>query len=159
LPDTGEGEVLRKLRERAAQGQLSGIGVAYRVTGGAPGEQLVDQEMQLSGPGPVRARARVVGGATQESTAEIPEAELKELLLQIGDGAVDLIPRSQAGFIPDSIVGQISLNINGQEASFFFLSDPEQAKQHGKELSPKARRLVEGLMRLQRRVLQLGEQP
>ena len=80
------------------------------------------------------------------------------MLLQIAEAVGELIPRSQARFIPDSIVGQISVKIDGQEASFFFLADEEQAKQHGKALSPKAARSVGSLMRLHKRILQLQEQ-
>ena len=63
---------------------------------------------------------------------------MTNLLLQIGEGAGELIPRSEARFLPDSVIGQISVKIDGQEASFFFLADAEQAKQQGKPLSSKA---------------------
>ena len=39
----------------ATRGELNGIDVTCRVTGGAPGEQLVDEEVQLSSSGPVKA--------------------------------------------------------------------------------------------------------
>lgn len=69
ISNTIEDEVIRKLRERSARGKLNGIDVTYRVTGGAPGEQLVDEEVHLSGRGPVHARLRAVTGASVELTA------------------------------------------------------------------------------------------
>ena len=81
--------------------------------------------------------------------------EMKDLLEQLGEGAIELIPRSEASFIPDSVVGRVTLKVDGQEASFFFLADEEQAKQHGKALSAKAARSVEGLSRLHKRILHL----
>jgi hypothetical protein len=159
MPNTTEDEMIRKLQERVARGELDGIDVTYRVTGGAPGEQLVDEEIHLSGPGPVKARLRTSTLAMRESSENLAAPDMTGLLLQIGEGAGELIPQSQARFIPDSIVGQISVKIDGQEASFFFLADEEQAKQQGKALPPKAAGLVGNLMRLHKRILHMEEQP
>jgi hypothetical protein len=154
MSNTIEDEVIRKLRERAARGELNGIDVTYRVTGGAPGEQPVNEEVHLSGRGPVHARLRAAAAAMQESSVNIAAPEMKDVLLEIGEGAGDMIPQSEARFVPDSIVGQISVKVDGQEASFFFLADEEQAKQHGKALTPKAARSVGTLQRLHKRILQ-----
>jgi hypothetical protein len=157
MPNPIEEEVIRKLQQRARRRELNAVDVTYRVTGGAPGEQLVDEELHLSGPNAVTARVRSVGAPMRESSEKLAATEIEELLVQIAEGTDELIPRSQARFLPDSIVGQISVKINGQEASFFFLADEEQAKQHGKLLSPKAARAVDSLMRLHKRILKLQE--
>ena len=154
MPNTVADEVIRKLQERVTRGELNGIAVTYRVTGGAPGEQPVDEELRLAGSGPVTARLRTAAAAVRESSENLATREMQELLLQIGEGVGELIPRSQARFVPDSIVGQLSVQIDGQEAVFFFLADEEQAKQYGQVLSPKAARSVSSLMRLHRRLLQ-----
>jgi hypothetical protein len=160
MPNTIEDEVIRKLHERATRGELNDIDVTYRVTGGAPGEQLVDEEVNLTGSGRMTAHLHTAAAGMRESSESLAAPEMKELLLQIGEGAGELIPQSQARFVPDSIVGQISVKIDGQEASFFFLPDEEQAKQHGKVLSPKAARSVGSLMRLHKRILHIeGEAP
>jgi hypothetical protein len=155
MPTPTEDEVIRKLRERASRGELDGIDVTYRVTGGAPAEGVVDEEVQLSGPGRVKARVRTPATTLREASDEVPEAELKELLEKIGAGAGELIPRSEARFVPDSIVGQITVRVDGDEASFFFLPDEGQAEQHGQRLSPKAATAVESLTRLHKRLLQI----
>jgi hypothetical protein len=153
MPNTGEDEVIRKLQERVASGELSGIDVSYRLTGGAPGEQLLEEELRVSGRGPVQARLRMAAGAPQESSERLAIPELTILLREIGEGVGELIPRSEARFVPDSIVGQVSLKVEGQEASFFFLPDQEQAKQQGKVLSSRAARSVNALDRLRTRIL------
>jgi hypothetical protein len=150
-----EDEVIRKLQERATRGDLTGIDVTYRVTGGAPAEQVVDEEMQLSGPGLVRARGRTRSDALLESSESLTTPEMTQLLLELGSAASELIPRSEARFIPDTVVGQISVRIDGQEATFFFLPDEGQAEQHGKALSPKAAGAVGSLVRLHKRILHL----
>jgi hypothetical protein len=153
MPNAIEDEVIRELSERVVRGDLNGIDVTYRVTGGAPGEQLVEEEIQLSGAGPVKARARTAAADVMESSDTLPASQITQLLLQISEAAPELTPRSAAHFDPDSIVGQISVKIDGQEASFFFLADKEQAKQHGKVLLPRAARSVGSLGSLHRRIL------
>ncbi len=158
MPNTNEDEVILKLRERVTRGELNGIDVTYRVTGGAPGEQLVREEIHLFGPGLVTVRLHTTATAPlQESSENLAAPEMQELLLQIGEGASEMIPQSQARFVPDSIIGRISVRIDGQEASFFCLLDEEQAKQHGKSLLPKAAGSVVSLMRLHRRLLHKQE--
>jgi len=155
MPNTTEDEVIRKLRERAARGELSGIDVTYHVNGGSPAEQEVDEEIQLSGAGQVKARVRTPAATMRESSETMPIPQLRELLQQIGEGADDLIPRSEARFIPDSVIGQVSVTIEGQEVSLFFLADQGQAEQHGKVLSPRAAAAVDSLARLHKRILHL----
>jgi hypothetical protein len=154
MQNTNEDKVIRMLKERVAGGELNGIDVTYRISGGAPGERLADEEVHLSGPGLVHARVMQESQVKQESSLNIAKPELKDVLLEISEGAGELISRSEARFIPDSIVGQISVKVGGHEASFFFLADEEQAKQHGKVLSPKAAHLVETMQRLHKRILQ-----
>ena len=78
MPNTIEDEVIRKLQERATREELNGIEVTYRVTGGAPGEQLVDEELHLSGPGPMTARVRTPAAAMRESSENLAAPEMKD---------------------------------------------------------------------------------
>ena len=153
MANTREEEVIRKLRERATGGALSGVDVSYSVTGGAPGEHVFDEELRVSGTGPVHARLRTVGASLQESSEQLAEPELKTLLLEISEGVGELIPRSEARFVPDSVVGQVSVRVDNQEASFFFLPDPGQATQHRKVTREKAVRLVGVLEGLHKRII------
>lgn len=154
MPNGREQELIRKLREHATSGELGGVSVTYRVTGGAPGEQLVDEELRVAGAGQARARMDSTGTDRRDSSQLLTPPELQTLLLAVSDGVSDLIPRSEARFIPDSIVGEVTVNVDGEEASFFFLPDVEQAKQHGKMLSPNAEQSVTALDRLHKRILQ-----
>lgn len=158
MPNTVADEVIQKLQERVTRGALHGITVTYRVTGGAPGEAPVDEELRLVGSGPMTARLRTATAAVRESSETLATPDMQELLLQIGAGAGELIPRSQARFVPDSLVGQLAVQLDGQEAVFCFLADAEQAKQSGQALSPKAANVVNSLMRLHQRLLPREEE-
>jgi hypothetical protein len=119
MPNTIEDEAIRELHERATRGELNGRGDIPRKR--RPPGQLVDEELHVSGPGPVNARVRASDAAMRESSEHLAAPEMKELLLQIVEVLGELIPQSEARFIPGSIVGKILVKIDGQEASFFFL--------------------------------------
>lgn len=152
MPNREESEIIRTVRERAAAGNLQGVDVIYRVTGGAPGEQIINDELRVAGPGTVHARASAAPAGTQENSAQLAPPEMQALVQVVSDGVGDLIPRSEARFIPDTIVGQVLLRVDGKEASFFFLPDTEQAKQHGKPMSVKGAHSIDALDRLHKRM-------
>jgi hypothetical protein len=147
MANAREDEVIRKLRERVRRGAMHGVDISYSVIA-PPHELPVAGELRLSGAGAVHARTR---NASQEASTSIAQAEIADLLLEISDGVVELVPRSQARFLPDSVIGQVTVVVDGQEASFFFLADPEQAKQQGMVLPEAAVRMVSRLDRLQQR--------
>jgi hypothetical protein len=153
MPTTQELQAIATLRAHAARGDTQGVEITYRLTGGAPGEQIEDAELRVSGSGAIQARQRSVSSAVQESSGQVTETELKALLHDLGEGLGELIPRSEARFVPDSLVGHISVRVDGQEASFFFLPDAEQARQQGKALPEMAARAVGVLDRLRGRIL------
>lgn len=153
MAETQENDVIRALRERTARGVLTGIEVSTRISGGAPGEQVVDDELRLSGSGEVRARSRATG-AMRESATTLAAPLMRDVLSAIAAGADGLIPQSRARFVPDSVVGQITVRIDGQEASFYFLPDGAQAQQHGMVLSIGAAAAVSRLVELHRQTLQ-----
>ena len=153
MPTPQELDAITKLRAHATRGDPRGVDITYRVTGGAPGEQIDDAELRISGSGAVTARQRSADAAVQQSSDQLVEAELSALLRDLGEGLGELIPRSEARFVPDTVVGHVSVTVDGQEASFFFLPDPEQARQHGKALPAMAARAVGTLERLRGRIL------
>lgn len=155
MPNATEVEMIRKLRDRTTRGELNGIDVTYHVQGGSPAGQTVNDEVRLSGLGVVQARVGTPATTMRESSENMPRDQVIELLRQIGEGADGLIPRSEAAFIPDSVVGQVSVTIDGQEVSFFFLPDQAQAEQQGQVLSPGAAAAVGNLARVHKRILEL----
>ena len=149
MPTPRELQAISDLRAHAIRGDTGGVEIMYRVTGGAPGEQIEDAELRVSASGAVHARQRLVTA----SAHQLAEPELNDLLRDVGEGLGELIPRSEARFVPDSVVGQVSVRVDGQESSFFFLPDAEQARQQGKPLPAMAARAVGALERLRARVL------
>jgi hypothetical protein len=102
MPTTQELQAITKLRAHATRGDARGVDITYGVTGGAPGEQIDDAELRISGSGAVGARQRSAAAAPQESSDQLAEPELNALLRDLGEGLSELIPSSEARFLPDS---------------------------------------------------------
>lgn len=123
-----ESKVIEKFREYLRRERLTeDVKIVYRVAGGMPHERI-EHEFRLSGVGKatVRMRDELKQIAPHEASADLDRAETRDLIQQIGVSLDELVPRSKAQFIPDSVVGSITLEIDGEETTLFFLADEEQ---------------------------------
>ena len=145
MNDTMEQGVLDRFKDRVSSGDLGRIGVVSRVTGGMPGEGQIEDELILSGERQVRSRSASTGAAPRDDASELSEADARSLFELIGSGVDSLVPRSQASFIPDSVVGSITIEVDGEQATYFYLVDEEQREAQGHPLSPE---MADALRRL-----------
>ena len=129
MSESIESRVAEKFRESLGEEELpAGMRVVYRVSGGMPHERL-EHEFALTGAG--RSDVRMADEleaamAPQEASADLDQVEVRELLEQIGVSLDELVPRSEARFLPDSLVGSITIEVDGEAAEFFFLADEDQ---------------------------------
>lgn len=117
-----ERQFLDRVRERIESPERrSGLTVTYAVGGGAPSE-TIEERIQVSGTGEVRLaisdelNRRPVG----EASGTVSEEELEELLEAFGASLEELVPRSEASFLPDATVGSITFEIDGEQETFYF---------------------------------------
>ena len=144
-------EDLRKaLRSQAARDDWEGVSITYRISGGVPAEGLGSATARFSFEPSARE-----GSALAKS---LTSAEMRSLVRELEESLGELVPHSEARFVPDSRVGQITVSLGGREATFLFLADEEQAKQQGKVLGPNASRLVHTLEGFQKRGAQNEEE-
>ena len=54
----------------------------------------------------------------------------------IGSGLDGLFPRSQARFIPDSVVGSITIEVGEEKETLYFLADEEDRVAQDKPIDP-----------------------
>lgn len=128
MSESIEFEVVEKFRKSLSEEELSEeIRVVYRVAGGMPHERL-DHEFALTGVGKsdVRMGDELRAMAPQEASAELDQIETRDLLEQIGVSLDELVPRSEAQFLPDSVVGSVTIEVDGETATLFFLADEDQ---------------------------------
>jgi hypothetical protein len=128
MSEPKESRVKEKFRRLLTQESLSeDVQVFYRVAGGMP-EERIEHEFELAGDG--RARVRMADALrdmpAQETSAELDQDETRKLLEEVGVSLDELVPRSEARFLPDSVVGMITIEAEGERATFFFLADEDQ---------------------------------
>lgn len=149
--------VAREFSTRVERGQTSDVTVVYRVAGGMPSERRVE-EVVVRGDGKVEGRLsdRLQDIPMREVSLELDEAEAAELLRTLSAGIGRLAEEAAVGFPPDSLVGSITIEVEGASVTFYFLPDEGERARHGKRLPPEATRAVERFQRLSERVFAQG---
>jgi hypothetical protein len=115
-------ELIKKFRESIAKGALDqDIKVTYRVSGGMPSERL-EEELALSwsGEAKVKSADRIKLMAPQEALTSLDLAETRVVFEKVASSLDNLIPRSEARFPPDSMVGSITIEVGGNQTTLFF---------------------------------------
>ncbi len=148
-----ESGLIQKFRECLNQGNLQGVNVTYRVSGGMPTEERTEEEFSLSGNNLARVRSVKGTNLPQEASAEYAAAEVKSLLNKVGQGIDSLASRSEARFLPDSVVGSLTLEVEGEQTTFYFLADGEERKTQKKESAPVIAEAIETFSQLSQRLL------
>ena len=154
MSNSVESEVIQKFRERLNQENIEGINLTYRISGGMPAEGRIEEEFKISGNNLATVRSVTGTNLPQEASAEFAPAEVQSLLSQIGQGIDSLVPSSEARFLPDSVVGSITLEIDGEQATFYFLVDEEDRLSQNKPIAPAAAEAIDNFSNLSRRLLQ-----
>ncbi len=153
MTDTDE-QVLERFRAKIAAGDTSGIRVSTRTAGGMPGEQHLDRSVEVDGEGHARAIAWATEGRVlAEASADIDDDTLVEVLRKLSLGAEGLVPRSRARFLPDSLVGSVVVEVEGESTELFYLPDEEDRVTQGKPIPPAAADALATLRRLGDRML------
>ena len=146
---------LDKLRARLARRDLAGVTVKLRHVGGPPGDHRIDESIELSGAD--LGKASVISGPIQAGLRRpalrpIPSVDAEALLRAIGEGAGELYTRANARFLPDSLIGMITVEVDGEAETFFYLADDEQRRDQQRPLPAGAVRLVDAIDGLSRRL-------
>ncbi|MDP8931614.1 MAG: hypothetical protein M3O70_24350 [Actinomycetota bacterium] len=153
MPEAPEIAVVRQFRERVRRGDLGAVALTYREPQEGPGAAHAIRELRVAGTRRVQIADRRPEGPPEEADAALRPEELQALYETVVEAADELVPRSQARFLPDSAVGSLRIEVEGQQADLFFLSDERQRAQQSVPLSPKAARSLERLSQTQQRLL------
>ena len=130
-----QADVLKQFRTRVAEGSLEGIRVAYRIAGGMPADERIDEVLVVSGENVATAQVFAGPRIGQEASTPLEQDQALTLLQQIGQTVDNLVPRSKARFVPDSVVGSVTLEVEGKRATYFF--PVEEGKGLGRAAIPK----------------------
>jgi hypothetical protein len=151
-----ESKIIQKFRQHLDRESLTeDIKVVYRVAGGMPHERI-EEEFRLSGKGTteVMMRDELKAIPAQEASGELDQAETRDLLQQIEAGLDSLVPRSEARFIPDSVVASITVEVDGEEVTLYFLPEEEQRLAQEKPIAPQMTGAVQRIRQISQRLLE-----
>jgi hypothetical protein len=116
--------VVEHFRDRVRGAAMQGVRVTLRVAGGFPSERL-DHRLVLLGDGEARldvndARDPTAGGSREE---KLDADSIASLYAEI-DGRLDRFASGgQAAFVPDSLVGFLTIEVDGDAAELVFGPD------------------------------------
>jgi hypothetical protein len=136
--------VTQALRQRARHDDVSHMSITLRLSGGAPGESRIFQELHISGDQPDTGQ-RGGSGRVFNSVQLRPDTTV-ELFRSVSEVVDELIPRSEAHFLPDSLIGAIEITVDGQSTTVFYDADPDSDAR--KSWSPKMNGVVERIEQL-----------
>jgi hypothetical protein len=157
--DRGGVTELRGRLEKSAK--TRDIKVTLRIAGGMPDERI-EEEVQVSGTGRVSFKASdmLKKSAPAGASGTLDADELRELLAEVAAGAEGtegLCTRAQARFLPDSVIGRLTVEAGGQKTDLFFLSDEGERKAQKKVLSPRAAAVIGRLRAFRGRLKAAGK--
>lgn len=150
MPDSKETEIIKKLRTRIDSGDLDDkTTVTFRISGGMPSQRL-ERELKLSGNGKAKTviHDKLHSIPRKEASKNLDIAETRDLLDKISLSLDELLPLSEIKFLPDSLVGSITIDVDGKQIELFFHPEEEEAlpnEQGVKHLEKKISKLAEAV--------------
>jgi hypothetical protein len=131
--------------ERVKQRKLGqDLQVTYRVAGGMP-SQRVQYEVAVDSVGGATVLVHEARLDRIAGRASIPPERLDVagLFEQLSDGLHSLLPASRATFLPDALVGSITISVGGDEETFYFVPEEEKRRRPGKSVAPSMDRVLQ----------------
>jgi hypothetical protein len=121
-----------------------------------PAEGRVGEELKVSGNNLATVRAVTGLNLPQEASREFSSVEIQALLKHIEQGIDGLVPSSEAQFLPDSVLGSITLEIDGEQATFYFLIDEDDRINQNKPIAPAIVEAIDIFSTFSQELLQQG---
>lgn len=131
MSEIPEDEVIQILRESLTGDDVpDSLKITFRLSGGAPSKQVFEEiRMVGSGKHEIARSDEIRSLPHEEGALELSPAETRDLFERIATDLDDYVPRSQAAFLPDTVLGCISVEVEGRTADFFYQVDEEQEPQ------------------------------
>lgn len=137
--------VLERVREQAMAGELAdNVTIVYRVSGGAPGQRYSESVvLTASGKARITVQDELEGEPGADVHDEIGHQVALEVCHLLAAGLQCLIPESEAQFVPDALVGSISVGIGDEAETYYFDADEEACEHMGRPMPNELRAIRE----------------
>jgi hypothetical protein len=102
--------------------------IVHRITGGVPGQRY-NWKVEILGDGKVNYEIKdEMKRKDEKYSTVLAEKSIRNLLNEIRSVGLLNLAEVGGGFLPDSLVGSITLEIDGKVTNYFYLADPEQRR-------------------------------
>jgi len=131
-------DVIEHLYHRIANGKFDDqIHFSYRAEGGIPSQRL-EESFTLSGSGQALVMYREVVRSIRRREVELRlvDDEVEELFRLVSAGAGSLSTIEEAEFIPDSVVGTLTIGVEDARTTLFFLALERDRIDQDKPIAP-----------------------
>lgn len=151
-----DAKLISSFRQRLESGQLGDdVGVTYRLQGGAPGEQISEElNVPVGQAAHMTIRDEIHPTRSGEALVELDAKEVENLLAALGPSLEELTPASDAHFVPDSLVGSITINVGGETTTLYFLADEQEAAAQKVAITPSISQVLLQIHRVKDRIIQ-----
>lgn len=155
MSETQESEIIRMFRESVKRGEFNDdLKIGYYVSGGMP-HQRIEEEFVLSGSGKAITRKQDLLRSIRipQVSTKLDHAEVQDIFQQVEQGLDSLVTRSEARFLPDSVVGSITIEVKGEKTTLYFLADEEDRTIHNKPISSHMVKAIQHFTNISQRIL------
>jgi hypothetical protein len=134
--------------------------IIYRISGGPPTRRL-EQTLEIQGTGSITCYLmdKLKGQhRMQRFKQKLPPNKVIEIFQELLESQLLENVDSGGGFLPDSIIGSITIEHGISRITYYFLADEEQRENQGKSINPSLARMNAILQGLYNQVLGLKNQ-
>jgi hypothetical protein len=144
-------QAIQRFNQHVDLGNLTNeVKVIYQVSGGMPHE-AVAQKFVVSGSGSANLTGRSASGSISPQTFGINQGENREIFGLVRSGIDRLPTRSEARFLPDSSVGTITVEVNGEAETFYFLANEADRIVQNKPIPSEIAEVIQRLTEISQR--------
>lgn len=135
--------------ERTLDAELPSTRLVYRINGGPPSKRL-EAALEMTADGRVRHELLDEMKTPEREVTEkrIPPSEARKVLRDVLRSGLLDEPRPPVGFLPDSLVGSVTIESGDASFTHYFLAADRQRRQQNRPLSPPIKQLRPRLEKL-----------
>ena len=133
--------------------------IIYRVSGGPPTRRL-EQTLEIHGTGSITCYLmdKLHGQRKRRFKHKFPPDKVIDIFRELLASRLLENIDTDKGFLPDSIIGSITIEHGISRITYYFLADEQQRQNQGKSMSPSMARMNVILQELYNQVLDLKNQ-
>jgi hypothetical protein len=143
-PPDPRGQLLTAIKAVVERGQepKEQLAITYRVSGGPPTRRL-QFVLEVRGTGAVTAQTtdELEGARSRAVTSRLARDRVSALLQEILNARLLENIDTGGGFLPDSIVGSITVADGPARITYYYLADEEQQRNQDRALNPSVARV------------------